>query len=64
MEETIEKRLHIVEKALATLATTVSQLTPVKKDWRSAIGKLRDTPFNREVDRLGRAHRDQENSKS
>ena len=31
MEETIEQRLHSVEKTLATLATTVSQLTPVKK---------------------------------
>ena len=63
MEETIEQRLHTVEKTLAALASTVSQLTPVKKDWRRAVGKLRDTPFNHEVDRLGQEYRQQENVK-
>ena len=61
MEQTIEQRLNSVEKTLATLASTVSQLAPVKKDWRRAVGKLRDTPFNREVDRLGAEYRQQQN---
>jgi hypothetical protein len=62
MEQTIEQRLATVEQTLASLASTVSQLAPVKKDWRRAAGKLRDTAFNREADRLGREYRDQQNA--
>jgi hypothetical protein len=61
MEGTIEQRFNNVEKTLATLTSTVSQLVPKKKDWRLAVGRLRDTPFNREVDRLGREYRQQQN---
>ena len=61
MQHTIEQRLSSVEKTLASLASSVSKLTPVKKDWRNAAGKLRDTPFNREVDKLGEEFRQQQN---
>lgn len=61
MDQTLEQRLNSVEKTLAALASTVAQLAPVKKDWRRAAGKLHDTAFNREVDRLGREYRQRQN---
>lgn len=57
MEHNLEQRLATVEKSLSELTTTVLKFTPVKKDWRKSVGKLRDTPLAREVDRLGRAYR-------
>lgn len=63
MEQTLETRLATVEQTLASLATTVAQLSPAKKDWRRAAGKLSDSTFNREADRLGREYRDQQNSR-
>jgi len=62
MEQTIETRLTTVEQTLASLASTVAQLSPAKKDWRRAAGKLRDNSFNREADRLGREYRDHQNA--
>ncbi|HNW42808.1 MAG TPA: hypothetical protein PKN08_12975 [Opitutaceae bacterium] len=61
MEHTLEQRLATVEKSLRELTTTVLKLTPVKKDWRKSVGKLRDTPLAREVDRLGQEYRAQQN---
>ncbi|WP_395750439.1 hypothetical protein [Prosthecobacter sp.] len=58
---TFEQRLSSVEHSLSELQSTVLKLTPVKKDWRQAAGKLRDTSLAREVDRLGREYREQQN---
>jgi len=58
---TLEQRLTTVEDSLSELRNTVLKLTPIKKDWRQAAGKLRDTPLAREVDRLGREYREQQN---
>lgn len=62
MPPTLEQRLTAVERTLASLSTTVSSLTPTKKDWRRAAGKLRDSAFNREADQLGREYRQQQNA--
>ncbi|MBX7208121.1 MAG: hypothetical protein K1X78_07415 [Verrucomicrobiaceae bacterium] len=61
MEQTIEQRLTSVEQTLATLTSTLKP-SPERKDWRRAAGRLRDTPFNREVDRRGREFRQQQNA--
>lgn len=53
----LEQRLSLVEQSLSDLRNTVLKLTPMKKDWRQAAGKLRDTAFAHEVDRLGREYR-------
>lgn len=58
---TLEQRLSTVEHSLSELQNTVLKLTPIKKDWRHAAGKLRETPLAREVDRLGREYREQQN---
>ena len=58
---TLEQRLSTVEHSLSELRNTVLNLTPIKKDWRQAAGKLRDTTLAREVDRLGREYREQQN---
>jgi hypothetical protein len=63
MEQTIETRLSTVEQTLASLASAVAQMSPAKKDWRRAAGKLRDNSFNHEADRRGREYRDQQNAK-
>ncbi len=57
MAQTLQQRLVQVERSVASLAEKVSSLAPAGKDWRRAVGSLRDTPFNREVDRLGRVFR-------
>lgn len=61
MKATLEQRLGIVEDSLAEMKHALLGGTFVKKDWRSAAGKLRDTAFAREVDRLGREYRHQQN---
>ncbi|MDP1586643.1 MAG: hypothetical protein Q8M07_02770 [Prosthecobacter sp.] len=60
-QSTFEQRLVTVEQTVNELKATVLNLTPVKKDWRQAAGKLRDTAIAREVDRRGREYREQQN---
>ena len=61
MSQTIETRLKTVEKSVAELTATLLRLTPVRKDWLAAAGKLRDTPLAREADRLGSKYRAEQN---
>jgi len=57
----LEERVTSVEQSLDDLRHVVLNLTPVKKDWRQAAGKLRDSSFAREVDRRGQEYRIQQN---
>jgi len=57
----LEQRVACVEQSLNDLRTAVLKLTPVKKDWRQAAGKLRDSSFAHEVDRRGQEYRTQQN---
>ena len=50
-----------LEKNLAKLSGAARK--PAKKDWRLMAGRLRDTEFAREADRLGREFRDEQNRK-
>lgn len=61
MEHTLEQRLAAVEKSLRDLTTMLLKPHAGKKDWRKSVGKLRDTPLAREVDRLGQEYRAQQN---
>ncbi len=61
MKATVEQRLGLVEESLAEMRHALFGGTSVKKDWRAAAGKLRDTAFAREVDRLGREYRQKQN---
>ena len=61
MKQTLEQRVASLEKSVAELSVTVSKPAPPKKDWRRMAGRLRDSEFAREVDRLGREFRDQQN---
>ena len=49
------------EKSVPELSAEVGKREPVKKDWRKMAGRLRDTEFAREADRLGREYREQQN---
>ena len=53
MQTTVTERLSALEKKFAALSKKVDQ----PKDWRRAVGTLRDTPLAREADALGRQHR-------
>lgn len=61
MKATVEQRLGIVEESLAEMKHALLGASFVKKDWRAAAGKLRDSAFAREVDRLGKEYRQQQN---
>ena len=60
MNATLEQRIDDLEKIVTDLRATVLRLTPVKKDWRSTVGKLRDDEISREADRLGMEYRQQQ----
>ena len=51
-----------LEKSVAEVSPKVPKCEPVKKDWRKMAGRLRDTEFAREADRLGREYREQQNA--
>ena len=53
MESTITKRLSTLERKFAALNRKVNQ----PKDWRRAVGMLRDTKLAREADELGKQYR-------
>jgi len=50
---TLSERLTALEKKFVALSQKVDQ----PKDWRLAVGKLRDTKLAREADELGRQYR-------
>ena len=50
------------EQSAAEHSPEVAKREPVKKDWRKMVGRLRDTEFAREADRLGREYREQQNA--
>jgi len=60
MNATLEQRMESLEKTVAELRSTVLRLSPVKKDWRSTVGKLTDDEMSREADRLGMEYRQQQ----
>ena len=53
MQSTVTKRLSALEKKVAALSRKLSG----PKDWRRAVGTLRDTKLAREADELGRRYR-------
>ena len=53
MQPTVTARLSALEKKFAALRRKLSQ----PKDWRQAVGALRDTKLAREADELGRQYR-------
>ena len=62
MEPILETQIDVPEKCAAELSVEVPKREPVKKDWRKMAGRLRDTEFAREADRLGREYREQQNA--
>ena len=53
MQPTVTARLSALEKKFAALSRKLNQ----PKDWRRAVGTLRDTKLAREADELGRLYR-------
>ena len=53
MNSTVTQRLSALEKKVAALSRKSAQ----PKDWRRAVGTLRDTKLAREADELGRQYR-------
>ncbi|MEA3209319.1 MAG: hypothetical protein QOE70_2376 [Chthoniobacter sp.] len=53
MQSTVSQRLSALEKKFAALSRKLNQ----PKDWRRAVGTLRDTKLAREADELGRQYR-------
>jgi hypothetical protein len=53
MQMTVTKRVAALEKKFAALSRKLDQ----PKDWRRAVGTLRDTRLAREADELGRKYR-------
>lgn len=53
MQPTVTARLSALEKKFAALSRKLNQ----PKDWRQAVGTLRDTKLAREADELGRQYR-------
>ena len=56
VQTTVTKRLAALERKFAALSRKLSQ----SKDWRRAVGMLRDTKLAREADELGRRYRAQQ----
>jgi hypothetical protein len=50
MASTLSTRLAELEQKVAALSDKVQQ----SKDWRAAVGKLRDTKLGREADEMAR----------
>lgn len=58
-QATLEQRVDSLEKQVATMMERF--LAPTQdKDWRSAVGTLKQTPEMREIDELGREIREAE----
>ena len=53
MQMTLAKRLSALEQQVAALSRRVN----APKDWRRAVGTLRDTKMARQADELGRQYR-------
>lgn len=53
MQTTVTKKLAALERKFAALSRKLSQ----PKDWRRAVGTLRDAKLAREADELGRQYR-------
>lgn len=53
MHSTVTQRLSVLEKKFTALSRKLGQ----PKDWRRAVGTLRDTKLAREADSLGRLYR-------
>ena len=53
MESIVSKRLSGLEKKFAAPSRKLNQ----PKDWRRAVGTLRDTKLAQEADELGRQYR-------
>ena len=53
MPSTVSQRLSALEKKFTVLSQKLNQ----PKDWRRAVGTLRDTKLAREADELGRQYR-------
>ena len=53
MNSTVTQRLSALEKKVAALSRKSVQ----PKDWRRAVGTLRDTKLAREADEMGRQYR-------
>jgi hypothetical protein len=53
MHSTVTQRLSALEKKFAALSRKLAQ----PKDWRRAVGMLRDTKLAREADAMGRQYR-------
>ena len=58
MKNTIEQRIEMLEKQIATLA---ERTDAPKKDWRSMAGRLKKTKFATDADQLGREFRAEQN---
>jgi hypothetical protein len=53
MPSTLTQRLTALERKVGDLSQKLAQ----PKDWRQAVGTLRDTKLAREADKLGREYR-------
>jgi hypothetical protein len=60
MTATLEQRMERLEKTVAELRATVLRLSPVKRDWRSTVGKFADDETFDEAVKLGREYREQQ----
>ena len=59
MSQTLEQRVENLEKEVAELMR-LAAASPLKKDWRRAIGAFQDDPTFDEAVRLGREYREQQ----
>ena len=57
MKLTLEQRVESLEKNVSVLAAALRGGRSTKKDWRKMEGRLHDSEFAREADRLGRQYR-------
>ena len=58
MTATLEQRIDDLEKIVSDLRAKVLGLTPVKKDWRSTVGKFANDDTFDEAVKLGREYRE------
>lgn len=59
MSKTLEQRVEELEQQVAELMSE-GRTSPLKKDWRRAIGAFADDPTFDEAERLGREYRKQQ----
>jgi hypothetical protein len=57
METTLEQRVAELEKRLAALENKPWMSPPLKKDWRSTIGSVPDSEFQRAAAKAGEEYR-------